>query len=71
MSFNHLVNIICSLLTPQEIIKLITSKYLVWIPGKQKQQVKFLSCQHDFLFTKERLPTLRRNTQPPGRSHFV
>lgn len=29
MSFNHLINIICSLLTPQEIIKLITGKYFV------------------------------------------
>lgn len=47
MSFNHLINIICSLLTPQEIIKLITGKYFVWILGKQKQQVKFLSCQQN------------------------
>ena len=71
MSFNHLINIICSLLTPQKIIKLITGKYFVWILGKQKQQVKFLSCQHNFLFAKERLPTLRRNTQPSGHCHFA
>lgn len=56
---------------PVGALKLITGKYFVWILGKQKQQVKFLSCQHNFLFAKERLPTLRRNTQPSGHCHFA
>ena len=47
MSFNHLINIICSLLTPQEIIKLITGKYFVWILGKQKQQVKLICSLYE------------------------